>query len=266
MDDKMIVTVFDNEKKAYEGAKVLKELHNEGSITLYASAVIAKNTRGKVSVKQVNDQGPVGTGVGLATGTLIGLLGGPVGVAIGAGVGTFGGMIYDFAKVGVGEDFLGEVAQHLQRGKVAVVAEVGEQWVMPLDTRMEAAGGVVIRRMREEVLDSQLERDAAVLKAEIAELKAEHARAHRDSKAKLEAKISAARAKLQATHDRAEAAAEATEQEMEAKVKALKEQIAKANGDAKAKLAARIAEVRADYKRRGKKLHQAWELTKEALA
>jgi uncharacterized membrane protein len=266
MDDKMIAVAFDNEKNAYEGARALKDLHAEGSITLYASAVIAKDADGKVNVKQMADQGPMGTGLGLVTGTLIGLLGGPVGVAVGAGAGTFGGMLYDLAKVGVGEDFLGEVAQQMKPGNVSVVAEVHEEWVMPLDTRMEAVGGVVIRRMRGEVLDSQIERDAAALKAEIADLKAEHAVARRESKAKLEAKIDAAKARLQETRDRAKAAAEATEKEMEAKVNALKEQVAKAKGESKTKLEARIAEVQSDYKRRAGKLHQAWEMAKEALS
>ena len=41
--------------------------------------------------------------------------------------------------------------------------------------------------------------------------------------------------------------------------------MAKAQGDAKAKLEARIAKVQSEYKRRADKLHQAWELTKEAL-
>jgi len=266
MNDKMIVAIFDNEKKAYEGSKALKDLDAEGSITLYASAVIAKDAGGKVTVKQEADQGPLGTGVGLIAGSLIGLLGGPVGLALGAGAGTFGGMLYDFAKVGVGEDFLDEVGQNLKPGKVAVVAEVWEEWVMPIDTRIEAAGGVVFRRARGEVLDSQIERDAAALKAEVADLKAEHARAHREAKAKLQAKISAAKARLRATRDRAKAASEATEREMEAKVKSLKEQMAKAQGDAKAKLKAHIAGVQSEYKQRANKLHRAWKLSKEALA
>ncbi|MGA2603142.1 MAG: DUF1269 domain-containing protein [Verrucomicrobiia bacterium] len=266
MDNKMIVVIFDNEKQAYEGSRALKDLHAEGSITLYASAVIAKDAGGKVTVKQEADEGPLGTGVGLVTGSLIGLLGGPVGVAIGATAGTFGGVLYDFAKVGVGGDFLDEVGHHLQPGKVAVVAEVYEEWVMPVDTRMEAAGGVVFRRARAEVLDSQIERDATALKAELADLKAEHARANKQAKAKLQAKINSARAKLEATQDRAKAAAEAAKREMDAKVKSLKEQVAKAQGDAKAKLEARIAEVQSEHKRRSGKLHQAWELTKEALA
>ena len=266
MNDKIIVAIFDNEKNAYEGFKALKDLHAEGSITLYDRAVIAKDADGKVTVKETPGRGPLGTGVGLVTGGLIGLFGGPVGAALGAYAGSLGGVAYDLARVGVGDDFLGEVGEHLQPGKVAVVAEVWEEWVMPLNDRMEAAGGVVFRRAREEVLDDQLGRDAAALKAEIAELKAERARAGKEAKAKLQAKITAAKAKLRATRDRAKAASEAAKREMTGKVKSLKEQVAKAQGDSKAKLRARIAEVQSEHKRRAGKLHQAWELTKEALA
>jgi hypothetical protein len=52
---------------------------------------------------------------------------------------------------------------------------------------------------------------------------------------------------------------------MDAKIKSLQEQAAKAKGDAKAKIEARIAEVRSEYERRSDKLKQAWELTKQAL-
>jgi uncharacterized membrane protein len=264
--DKMIVVVFDSESKAYEGSKALKELHDEGSITLYASAVIAKDAGGKVTVKEAADEGPLGTGIGLLTGSLIGLLGGPVGVAVGAYVGTFGGMLYDLANVGVGEDFLAEVGRQLQPGKTAVVAEVGEDWSMPVDTRMEAAGGVVLRRGLGDVQDALIERDSDALEAEIAQLKAEYAQAKGDAKAKLQAKIDATKAKLQATHDRAKAALEAARQKMDAKIKSLQEQAAKAKGDAKAKIEARIAEVQSEYKQRTDKLKKAWELTKQALA
>ena len=264
--DKMIVVVFDSESKAYEGSKALKELHDEGSITLYASAVIAKDAGGKVSVKEAADEGPIGTAVGLATGSLIGLLGGPVGVAIGAYVGSFGGMLYDLATVGVGEDFLAEVGGQLKPGKTAVVAEVEEDWSMPVDTRMEAAGGVVLRRGIGEVQDALIERDSDALEAELAQLKAEYAQATGNAKVKLQTKIDATKAKLQATHDRAKAQIEATKQKMDAKIKSLQEQASKAKGDAKVKIEARIAEVRSEYEWRSDKLKQAWELTKQALA
>jgi uncharacterized membrane protein len=264
--DKMIVVVFDSESKAYEGSKALRELHADGSITLYAMGVIAKDASGKVTVKEAADEGPLGTAVGLVTGSLIGLLGGPIGVAIGAGTGTLGGILYDLANVGVGEDFLAEVGGRLQPGKTAVVAEVGEDWSMPVDTRMEAAGGVVLRRGLGEVQDALIERDTDALEAEIAQLKAEYARATGKAKVKLQAKIDATKAKLQATHDRAKAALEAARQKMDAKIKSLQEQAAKAKGEEKAKIEKRIAEVQSEYNRRTDKLKQAWELTKQALA
>ena len=77
--DKIIIIIFDKESKAYDGYKALKELDAEGTITLYAIAVVEKDSHGKVSVKEAVDQGSLGTVLGLLTGSLIGLLGGPVG-------------------------------------------------------------------------------------------------------------------------------------------------------------------------------------------
>ena len=264
--DKILVVIFDNESKAYEGSNALQELQHEGSINLYSKAVIARDASGKVEVKQAGDIGPVGTAVGLLTGSLLGLLGGPVGVAIGAGAGMTGGLVYDLANAGVGEDFLYEVGQFLQPGKAAVVAEVWEEWVMPVDTRMELLGGVVFRRMRGEIEDAQIERDVAALNAELAEMKAERDQATGEAKAKLQAKIDATRAKLQAMQNGIQAKIEASKQETEAKIKSLQEQAAKARGDRKAKLEKRSAEVKADREVRRSKLEKAQKLIKEALA
>ncbi|TAM48134.1 MAG: DUF1269 domain-containing protein [Acidobacteria bacterium] len=263
--DKMLVTVFDNESKAYEGSRILKELDAEGSIGLYATAVVAKDAGGKVNVKQATNEGPLGTAAGLFAGSLLGLLGGPVGLAVGAGVGTLGGVLYDLARVGVSDDFLAEVERQLQPGKAAVVAEAWEEWVTPVDTRIEAAGGTVLRRAREEVVDAKLERETASLKAEIAALKAEHAQATKEHKAKLEAKLEVAKGKLRATQNRVKATLAAVTAEYEAKIKALQAKATKARGDAKAKLEARISEDQARSRRCSEKLHQAWELAKQAL-
>jgi uncharacterized membrane protein len=264
--NKMIVTAFNNESSAYEGVKALKELHAEGSLTLYATAVIAKDAMGVVSVKQAADQGPLGTALGFATGSLIGLLGGPVGLAIGATWGTIGGAVYDIAQLGVGEDFLAEVSQYLSPGKVAVVAEIDEEWVMPLDTRLEALGGIVFRRARGEFIDAQIEREIAADKAEIAQLKAEYNQAVGEAKAKLKAKLDAAQNRIQARRDLLNERIEAIRREGEAKIKSLQEQAAKAKGEMKAKLEKRIAEERADHQLRVEKLSQAWSLVKEAAA
>jgi uncharacterized membrane protein len=266
MMDKYLVIGFDNELKAYEGSRALQDLQNEGSINLYAKAVIARDASGKVTVKQEGDQGPIGTAVGLLTGSLIGVLGGPVGLAVGATAGMYGGMIYDLANLGVGEDFFNEVAQYLQPGKAAVVAEVWEEWAMPVDTRMEAIGGVVFRRSRNEVLDIVVERDVEAIKADLDELETEYKQATGQAKAKLEEQIKATKAKLQATQEAIQAKIEASQKETDAKVKSLQEQAAKAKGERKAKIEARIAELKADHQRRVAILKQAWELIKEALA
>jgi uncharacterized membrane protein len=264
--NKMIVTVFNEESSAYEGLKALRELHIEGSLTLYAAAVIAKDANGKVSVKQADDQGPFGTAFGLATGSLIGLLGGPIGVAIGAATGTFAGSIYDLLQLGVDEDFLAEVSQSLSPGKVAVIAEIDEEWVTPLDTSMEALGGLVFRRARGELIDAQIEAAIAAEEAEIAKLKAEYNQAVGETKAKLKAKLDAAQNRLQARRDQIHKRIEAINREWEAKINSLQEQAAKAKGERKAKLEKRIAEERANHKIRVEKLNQAWQLIKEAAA
>ena len=43
--ERMLVVVFDDETKAYEGKSALRQLETEGSITIYRAAVVAKKTR-----------------------------------------------------------------------------------------------------------------------------------------------------------------------------------------------------------------------------
>ena len=50
--DRMLVVVFDNETKAYEGKKALSQLDSEGSISVYGYAVLAKHADGSATIKQ----------------------------------------------------------------------------------------------------------------------------------------------------------------------------------------------------------------------
>lgn len=156
--DKMLVVVLPNEASEYEARNALATLDQEGNIALYAAGVIAKDEAGSASVKLEADRGPLGTMVGLLSGTLVGLAGGPAGAAVGAAVGVYGGGMLDLVRVGVGTDFVDKVAKSLKPGKVAVIAEIDEDWVTPVDTRMDALGGEVFRRARTEVVDAQIDR------------------------------------------------------------------------------------------------------------
>jgi uncharacterized membrane protein len=224
--DRMLVVVFDTEPKAYEGKKALLELENEGSIVLFAYAVIGKNAAGGVTVKQSDEPGPLGTLMGTALGSLIGLLGGPTGIAVGAATGLVAGTIADLSNARVSGDFVDDVAKKLAPGKFAVVAEVQENWTTPVDTHMEAIGGTVFRRALSEVEDTANAEDIAAMKADIAQLKAEHAKARADRKAKLQQKINELNSKIQAHLEKAKERRLAAEQRAKAKVKVLKAQAA----------------------------------------
>lgn len=249
--DKMLVVVFPTEGAAYEGSKALSTLDSEGAIVLYAKAVIAKDEAGRVAVRQETDEGPLGTTVGLLTGTLVGLIGGPAGAAIGATIGTFGGGMFDLARVGVGTDFVEEVAGSLRPGKVAVVAEINEEWVTPVDSRMEALGGEVLRRARTEVVDAQISSEQAAVKEEIEDLEAEVAKATGEARSRLQKRVDAANARLEGLQARAKSAFDGDRQQMEAKLRVFQDRIAKAKGEAKTA-----------FQQRTDKLQRAWERTK----
>ena len=69
-----------------------------------------------------------------------------MGLAIGALSGLTFGAFYDIDTARVGEDFVDDVSKSLTPNKVAIVAEIDEEWTAPVDTRMEALGGTVFRR------------------------------------------------------------------------------------------------------------------------
>ena len=220
--DRMLVVVFDTENKAYEGKKALHQLENEGSIVVYADAVLAKNADGTATVKQSNDPGPLGTLVGTSLGSLIGLLGGPIGLAIGAAVGLVAGGTADLHNARVGEDFIDDVTKKLLPNNFAVAAEIQEDWTTPVDTRMEAIGGTVFRRALSDVEDTLEDEHIAAMKADVAQMKAELAKARADRKAKLQEKINQLESKIQARLEKAKERRQAAERQAKAKVEILK--------------------------------------------
>lgn len=264
--NKMLVAVFDREATAFEGMSALKELHRSGDISLYSSAVIAKDTAGKIELKQAADAGPVGTAVGLLTGSLIGILGGPVGMAIGASLGGLAGLVFDANKSGVDVTFVDDVSKTLTAGKVAVLAEIEESWTAPVDTRLHKLGGIVFRRLRGEVVGDQLARESAALEADLKALNDELKQAATDSRAAIQQDIERVKTQIKATQDQAKAGLDQAKSETEARVKALQDQAKAATGMAKARIEKRIADAKADFETRSKKISQAWTLTKEALA
>ena len=226
--ERMLVVVFDNETKAYEGKSALRQLEREGSISAYAGAVVVKNADGTTSVKQFDDSGPVGSLLGTSVGSLIGLIGGPAGLAVGAASGLALGAIFDLENARVGADFVDDVSKSLKPTKVALIAEIEEDWTTPVDTRMEALGGSVLRRALSDVQEDVSEKDMAAMKADLAQLKAEASKARADRRAKLQGRIDQLKKKIDAQQHDARERREAFRARQKAKRDILKKNAATA--------------------------------------
>jgi uncharacterized membrane protein len=270
--NKVIFVGFDTEQKAYEGDRALRDMHRDGTLTLYNDAVVVKEPGGTVAVRRAPDAEPVGTFGGMLTGGLIGLLGGPVGAAVGLGAGTLIGAAFDLTKEGVDRDFVEDAGARLQPGKAAVIAEIDEQWQAALDTRMEGLCGTLVRRTQTQIEDAYLEREIetaqkelAVLESEtVAEVKATQTEKARKQAEKLQAKIDAAKRKVQEKEDELARKLQSVKDEGNQKIAVLKAQKTTATAESKAALERRLADVRSDYDRRTGRLQDAVDRRKAA--
>ena len=262
--EKVIFVGFDTEQQAYEGDRALREMHTDGTLTLYNDAVVVKEAGGTVASRRSPDAEPLGTLGGMLTGGLVGLLGGPAGAAVGLGAGTLVGAAFDLTKEGLDRDFVEDVGARLEPGKAAVIAEIDESWQVPLDTRMEALGGTLLRRTRTQIEDTYLERDIEAAEKELdalaetlASVKASTTSKARQQAEKLQARIDAAERNLQQKQNELSAKMQSVKAEASEKIARFEAQKATVTAQAKAQLEGRLAEVRTNYERRIERLQQA---------
>ena len=132
--------------------------------------------------------------------------------------------------------FVDDVSKALMPGKAAVIADMDESWTTPVDTRLHKHGAVVFRRLRSEVVEDQLNREAAAFQADLKALDDEMRQASAENKAAIQKDIDAVKKQLKATQDQAKSRLDEAKAEMEAKVKALQDQAKGANDRAKARI------------------------------
>ncbi len=124
---------------------------------------------GKLSIKEAPDD-LTGTALGSLVGALVGVLGGPAGVVVGMTTGMMLGSISDLFNIGVAPTSLTRcLLSWLRQGRV--IAEVDEDWVTPLNTRMEAIGGSVRVSGVPTSRTIRSQKETAARKAELAQLK-----------------------------------------------------------------------------------------------
>jgi uncharacterized membrane protein len=115
----LVVITFDNEAEAGKVRESIRRLEHGGLISLDDSAVVVKDSSGKVHVQNQVDRGII---VGAVGGGLLGLMLGffffPIGCLI---IGTLGGAaVGKLANLGVDQKFVKEVEAALQPGTSAL--------------------------------------------------------------------------------------------------------------------------------------------------
>src|SRR5512138_326420 len=131
--DIMLVAVFDTEPQAYQGLIALQKLHRVQEIKLHSTAVIAKDASGTIHLKKAAKKKRVGSRLDLLVRGLPDLLQESVGLP------------GDILKAEANADFVQLVSQTLEPGKVALLAEIDETSMDPVDTKLVELGGHVFR-------------------------------------------------------------------------------------------------------------------------
>jgi hypothetical protein len=148
---------------------------------------------------------------------------------------------------------------------VAIVADVEETWVTPVDLTISEQGGIVFRRLRHEVVEDQLAREHAEFEEELKELKKDLATATGDAKTKIQARIASVERSLNEARAVAASRAKKIAAEWAAKREAMEKQLKDANMRERARIKDQMDKAKHEFEVRNAKLRQAQELVVEAF-
>jgi uncharacterized membrane protein len=195
--NRVLAVVFDDLSQALDGREALKNLDRDESITLYEYAIVIRKIDGTIGVSEEHKHPfPHRTLAGTSIKSLIGLLNRPGGVPADNDPSSA-------EKVKIAADFVNEVSRALAPGKIGLLADIDEEWTPWIDLRMQELGGTVYRCPFADVKEAANVGEIAAMQADLARLRAEHARGSADRKAKLYDKINALDTKIQQQLERA---------------------------------------------------------------
>jgi uncharacterized membrane protein len=154
----LIVAAFQDEEAAAEALKALKQARREKLIRIQDAAVLRKDEKGKVHIRETADMGGgKGAALGGVAGAAIGLLAGPallVPAAVGALV---GGLSAKLRDSGFSNKRLQTLGESLKPGSSAIVAVVEHTWVAAVEEAMAEAGADAVTAALGADIAAQLE-------------------------------------------------------------------------------------------------------------
>jgi uncharacterized membrane protein len=130
----VIIAAFNDEQGADEALKALKQVKKEKMIKIEDAAVLRKDEKGKIHIKETADMGGgKGAVLGGVAGGVLGLVFGPalvVPAAVGALVGGLAAKLHD---AGFSNERLQQVSEGLKPGSSAIIAVVEHTWVKEVE-------------------------------------------------------------------------------------------------------------------------------------
>ena len=256
--DELLVALFDSDARARGAARLLHERHAEGSLSVYALAIVvrAPNGAGLAPSEPVSaGKGAAAPAVAAAVGALVSLLGGAISAVLRTVRSGLVGAVSELSRAGLDSRFLERISRELRPGGAAVVAEVEEDDQPPLDARIAALDGRAFRhRLEGPLAEARIEREVAALRDDLAKLRA-GARGGPDA-ATLRDLARKRAAELRQARRRAAAFADALRREGVAKIVVLRTQAEALDGHARAAVESRAARVRASFEARASRLDQ----------
>ncbi len=155
----LVVAAFNEEKGADEALKQLKIAKWSGLIGIKDAAVIRRDAKNKIHIKDVRD---VGGGRGSVAGGLFGaaiaLLTGGAGLVLAGATGALvGGLAAKKIDMGLPNKRLKELGEALKPGSSGIVAVIEHKWVADLEKELAEAGATVLTEALKADIAQQLE-------------------------------------------------------------------------------------------------------------
>jgi len=134
----LVVAAFQDEKRADAALKELKQAQSAKLIKIEDAAVIRKDEKGKLHIKETGDWGGgKGAAVGGAIGAALGIITGPGAILTGAIGALIGGLSAKLRDSGFDDQRLKTLGTSLEPGTSAIVALVEHKWVQDVQDQID---------------------------------------------------------------------------------------------------------------------------------
>ena len=141
----VVIAAFEEERAADEVLSQLKAAKWAGLIGIQNAAVLRRDKKDKLHIKELKDWGGgKGAAFGGTLGAILGVLTGPGILVAGAAGALIGGLAAKLRDSGFSDERLKTVGDSLKPGTSAIIAIIEHKWVAELEKEMAEAGADVL--------------------------------------------------------------------------------------------------------------------------